>query len=327
MRLGVSVATALVLIGSTTFARAQTSPSMATAEGLFEEGRRLMSEGKVDEACPKFAESYRLDPGGGTALNVALCHEQQGRTATAWAEFNEALAWAIKDGRESRAKLAREHIATLEPLLRRVAVAPAAQARVPGLEIKIDGVVVGQAAWGVATPLDPGDHIIEATAPEYHPWRSTLTVKQGSGDVKVEVEIPALKRLPPRVEKPSPHPPPTPLAMSPGRRTAAYASIGVGAAGVALGSVFTIMALAKRSDSTSFCPSGDTSCKREGVRLNDLAIQYSWYSTAAFGVGIAGGLAGAYLLLAGSPKKAGAQALVVPILGASTAGVSIQRAF
>ena len=44
------------------------------AESLFREGKRLSSEKKFSEACPKFEESYRLDPGLGTLLNLATCH-------------------------------------------------------------------------------------------------------------------------------------------------------------------------------------------------------------------------------------------------------------
>src|SRR6185369_12155545 len=62
----------------------------AIAQSLFDEGRKLMNEKKFAEACPRLERSYKLDPAAGTLLNVAVCHEGLGRTATAWNEFREA---------------------------------------------------------------------------------------------------------------------------------------------------------------------------------------------------------------------------------------------
>src|SRR5215471_19286696 len=66
----------------------------AIAEALFRHGRELLDAGKVSEACEKFAASQRADPALGTLLNLAACHEREGRTATAWSEFTDAYAQA-----------------------------------------------------------------------------------------------------------------------------------------------------------------------------------------------------------------------------------------
>src|SRR5262249_28728261 len=72
-------------------ARAETSADdKALATVLFKEGRAMMARGDISLACPKFEESHRLDPSGGTILNLALCHEQQGLLARSWSELNEA---------------------------------------------------------------------------------------------------------------------------------------------------------------------------------------------------------------------------------------------
>ena len=69
------------------------SPAVtAMAEALFKEGKKLLAEQKVPEACRKFESSYRIDPAPGTLINLALCHEQEGKLATAWGEFNEYAA-------------------------------------------------------------------------------------------------------------------------------------------------------------------------------------------------------------------------------------------
>ncbi|HET7542512.1 MAG TPA: hypothetical protein VFK05_21730, partial [Polyangiaceae bacterium] len=110
----------------------------ALAESLFREGKRLSSERKFAEACPKFAESYKLDPGLGTLLNLAMCHESEGKPATAWAEFSEASSRAKREGDTDRAQLADEHVRALEPKLAHVTIALAPGASVPGLQLKFD---------------------------------------------------------------------------------------------------------------------------------------------------------------------------------------------
>src|ERR1041384_3389916 len=98
-----------------TFVHAEPSDADRTlAAALFREGKALMDKSDFTPACAKLEESERLDPGGGTLLNLALCHEKQGRAATAWGEFIEALGIARRDHRQARAELAEEHIAKLE---------------------------------------------------------------------------------------------------------------------------------------------------------------------------------------------------------------------
>src|SRR5688572_14074173 len=80
---------ACALAGSST-ASAQEANDKAAAEVLFEQGRSLLLEGKVDQACPKLAESLRLDRGIGTMLFLAECWQRLGKSASAWAQFREA---------------------------------------------------------------------------------------------------------------------------------------------------------------------------------------------------------------------------------------------
>ena len=56
----------------------------AAAEALFEAGRQAATRGDWTTACPKFAESQRLDPAPGTLLNLADCEEHLGHLASAW---------------------------------------------------------------------------------------------------------------------------------------------------------------------------------------------------------------------------------------------------
>ena len=82
------------------------------AENLFADGTARMEAGQFAEACPKLAESQRIAPAGGTILLLALCHEQEGRLASAWAELRAALAAARRAGRADRIVIASDHIAS-----------------------------------------------------------------------------------------------------------------------------------------------------------------------------------------------------------------------
>jgi hypothetical protein len=308
----------------TSSAQAQT-----TAETLFDEGRELMAKGDYARACPKLAESQRLDPGGGTILNLALCHEAQGKKATAWAEFKDAIAYAIRDGRQNRERMAREHVAKLEPTLNRISVKPAADARVPGLEIRVDGVAIGEAAWESPTPIDPGEHVVSAVAPGYREWTTTIKV-----DDKVDllpIAIPRLEEKPPEPVVTGPGTTIAPLPapkMSGARRGVIFAGYGIGVAGVAIGAIFGVLTVSKRSSSDRTCAT-DTTCDAQGVINNNAAIFDSWVSTAAFGVGLAGAAVGTFALLtapsAASPRQTGFR--FVPQVAPGSAGLTVVRPF
>ena len=101
--------TILAWMGKPGFALAEGPPAAQgapVAQALFEAARRLMEEGKFSEACPKLAESHRLDPAAGSLLNLAVCHEKEGKTATAWVEYNDLLGMTGSDDATERRQIA-----------------------------------------------------------------------------------------------------------------------------------------------------------------------------------------------------------------------------
>jgi hypothetical protein len=154
----------------------------AMAETLFEDAKKMMARGDYAAACPKLSESNRLDPGSGTLTALALCHEQEGKTATAWAEFIQVVSEAQQAGRTDREKFARQHLAALEPVLSRLTITVAPEtAQLSDLVVRRDQIAVGAAAWGVASPVDPGDHVVEALAPGKKSWSAHVSLN-ASGD-------------------------------------------------------------------------------------------------------------------------------------------------
>ncbi len=212
----VTWSSAALLLTAVTFATprlalAQSATEVALAETLYRQGRKLAAAGKFAEACPKFAESYRLDPGTGTLLNLASCNESLGKVATAWLEYNEALVQSRRDRMQSRIDYAEEHIAALAPKLSRLTITLASDADRAGLELRIDGVLVGVEALGAATPLDPGTHTIAVKATDKKPWSSSVEI--GAVADQQTLVIPALEPLPAAAPPP---PVVTPVVVNPG---------------------------------------------------------------------------------------------------------------
>jgi serine/threonine-protein kinase len=176
-----------------TLAAAQNMSDRAAADALFDEGKQLLKSGDIDHACLKFEGSLRLLDRLGARLNLADCHEQQRRTATAWAEFSEAASLGTKHG-DARAGYARQRADALAPRLvkLRIVVLPANQ--LPGLSVRRDALSLLPETFDSALPVDPGNYTIDASAPGYQMWSTTVEVKK-PGDV-VAVEIPRLVALP-----------------------------------------------------------------------------------------------------------------------------------
>lgn len=208
----------------------------ASASVLFQEGRRLMAEGRTAEACPKLEESQRLDPGGGTLLNLALCHELDGRLMRAWNEFKEAASVARRDGRRDRESEAESHISSIEPRLSRLTIVVPAGTRIEGLVVERDGHEVGPGAWSTGIPVDGGVHVVRATAPGREPFITIVEIGRESDHHTVEIPVlatPVVVVSQPRVASPAlplESPPPRTRTFTPSRLR--WAGIGSASAGV-----------------------------------------------------------------------------------------------
>jgi hypothetical protein len=180
---------AAAVCGVTTPVWAQSQSSIA--EALYQEGRQLMEAGRYAEACPKFAESQKLEPGMGTLLNLATCNEKLGKSATAWTQFSEAYSILTKETDEQRAAYAKERRDSLASALARITIQVPEASRTAGLIVSLDGVAVGSAAWGVAVPVDPGTHTIKADAPGYKSWEGKFEIAARANN---SVAVPALQK-------------------------------------------------------------------------------------------------------------------------------------
>lgn len=142
------------------------------------------------EAASKLQESQRLDPAVGTLLNLAECWVALGKTASAWSAYRDAASTAASAQQPDRERFALKRARALEGKLSYLTIQVPESVRAPGLTVTRDGVLLSDALWGTAVPVDPGTVRIVAEAPGRMPW----SVERVVGDRKdrVEVTIPLL---------------------------------------------------------------------------------------------------------------------------------------
>lgn len=296
-------------------ARAQTPEDRVTAAALFREGKALMDAGHIAEGCRKLEASRQLDPAPGTILNLAYCHEQEGKTATAMTEYDEAIALAKRDNRRDRVKFASAQMAALAPKLSRLTIAVPEASIIAELVISRDGSVVPRAAWNTAIPVDPGEHAIEASAKGRQGWSTKVTI--GKTADQQTVTVPLLEPLPAEPRPPPPEPPPPapstsappvattsapPAAPPPPpprahpRATLGYALGALGVFSIGIGSYFGVRALSKKSESDRTCPTA-TTCDGPGYSANQDAKTFADVSTITIALGVVGVGLGTYFVL------------------------------
>jgi hypothetical protein len=309
----------------------------ATATALFDEGRKLMAQHHYSDACPKLAESQRLAPSGGTLLNLAECYEHNGQTASAWAAWQGAAARANAAGKAGAEKSALARAAALEPSLARLTVAFAPGSDVSGIEVKRDGIPLDRGELGSALPIDPGSHVIEATAPKKKPWSISVSVAPRQTDARVTVALeddaqavaPAAPAPPTGAEAPASPAESTDTARSTTGKTQRIIGVVVGAAGIVglgVGTAFYFSAKSKNDEALQNCRTS-TLCSMKGLTLTSDARSAATAATVALVVGGAAVAAGVVVWLT-APRSHPASGLrLVPAVASSYGGLALDGAW
>ncbi|AKT43880.1 hypothetical protein [Chondromyces crocatus] len=291
-------ALALSLLVVPTPARGQTAMEQAAAETLFREARDLLQQGNITEACPKFAESNRLEPKLGTLLNLASCHEQQGKVASAWTEFNQAAAIAAAANQEGRAEFARTRASDLEGKLTRV-VFQAATGPAEGLSIQLGTQRLGAAALGSKIPIDPGVYPIEVMATGKQRWSTQIDVP--TEPTLIEVSIPPLADEAMSEKGTETSGGLSSLFTPAGRRTLSLVVAGVGLVGVGAGAYLGIRTFVQKGVIEDHCQG--LFCDQEGLEASRDARTSATLSTITFLAGGALLAGGAVLYLTAPPPS------------------------
>lgn len=310
-----AAATVCAVLAASHPAHAQDT-NIAVAETLFREGRALMAAGNFATACPKFEESNRVDPKLGTLLNLALCHEKSGRTASAWAEYAEAASLAARAGQPNREKVAREHAAALEPSLSHVIIDadPKSDA-----VVALDDQPIGPAAYRSPIPIDPGAHVLRATAPGATPFEQSFRVAQGAP--VATLKVPALAPAPAAAPVSTEAPPPAEGHRG-GLRKGGFIAGGAGLVLVGLGSYFGVRAFSDKNTAENEC--GATFCTPAGNSATSSMKTDETLSTVGVIAGLAAVGSGAYLVLSNRGETVGASGAVRMTFGLGGPGLKAQ---
>ena len=286
---------------------------VATAQILFDEGRKRMARHDYEGACPKLAESQRLSPAIGTEFNLADCWEHVGKLASAWGAFLEVADQTHRRGEAEREQAARARAGAIEPRLGRLSIDVTASRRIADLEVRRDGEVVRDALWSVAVPVDAGEHRVEVRAPGRRLWSAVVHTSDGQ---TASIAVPELLAAQPPVSltgapgsstEGSSQPAPTgpaagagvpgtaPAAESPDH-TAAFITLGASVVLAGVGVLGLIEHDAKVADynADSTCPPIDAATRP--AHCDDFVNAANTWKTAAVvgfvtsGIALAGGI-------------------------------------
>jgi hypothetical protein len=307
---GAAVAVAASLLSPAATAQTeQTEPTPAVT--AFKLGQMFVEERRYDAACPKFEESYRLDPRVNTLFHLANCWSLIGRLGAARTRFLEVADTADKAGQSDLAASARQHAASIEAKLPLLTIE--VKGMEPGLELSIDGAALGSAAWGTPVPLDPGKHTIEARAP--HRRARKLMLEMPRDPQNLTVAVPPLddESGKPGVEAAPAVTAPKSATGEPPRSGSINGAVlatgivfaGLGVAGIVIGTVSGLKVNAKNGDADAACPTGQ-GCSPAEIAAYHAAIADAKsarnLSLTAFSIGGAA-LLGSVVLIVSAPRE------------------------
>lgn len=300
----------------TSVARAEdaSAAETAAARALAVEGLKLAQANNCVDAVPKLERAEKLYHSAVVASRLGECYVSVGRLV----EGTEVLRKVLRepqpaDAPPGLAKAMDRAQRVLDTAKPRIAGLTIKVAAVADMRVKIDGNLLPSALLESEVPTDPGEHSVEATAPGF--LKASARISVGDGEKKsvtltLARDPNAVVTLAPAADKgaspPTTSPPvsaaaPTRAAaaepVAPGKRepnrTAAYVSLGIGAAGLAAGGVLGVLTMQSHQDLKDRCPNGR--CAQTEQEDLDAAKRLGNFSTIAFGVGGAGVVLGTVL--------------------------------
>jgi hypothetical protein len=321
-------------------AEEDSATEIAAARSLAVDGLKLAQAGKCEEAIPKLERSEKLHHSAIVLSRLGECQVSEGKLVEGTEMLRKVLREPLPANPSPAQSKAYERAQTvLDSAKPKIAGLTVSVSAPPGAELRltVDGLVVANTLVDSELPADPGDHVVEASAPGYLKASSRVTLSNAEKKtiaLKLEVDpnAPAPTPINPKPEaatvvaaqaptKAAAEPPsPLPEPAKPPNHTAAYVSWGVGLAGVGVGTAFGLMAMNAKHD----LPCQGNSCPPSSSGDIDSAKQKGNISTIAFAAGGAGLVLGTVLYFTAGKGSSEPSASAPPARG--FAGLQRSRA-
>jgi hypothetical protein len=290
---------------------------IAAARTLGIEGIKLADDGDCAGAIEKLQRAEDLYHAPTILGRLGECQVNIGKIVLGTENLNkvarEELGPKAPEAFKAAQVRAKGVLDAALPRIAKLTVTVAGAAADVKVTVKIDGVEISAAMLGVARPTDPGTRKVEASAPGYLTSTDTATLPEGgAGTVALKLVVDPNAKTAETTPKDKPTVE-APKAIAPSgsgsSNTGGWVVVGIGAAGIAVGSVFGVMALGKKSTLDTHCVS--KLCPASSSSDIDSLKSTATISTIGFAVGILGvGIGAAMLLSSGSaeaspPPKSG----------------------
>ena len=312
-----SLPLAMLTSAPSAFAQAASSEDIAQARQLGQQAQTAFDAGNYAESEKLWAAAAKLYAAAPTlTLGLARTQAKLGKVVAAQENYNKIIrevgnATAPPPAFAAALESAKTEIIAVSAKVASVTISvegPTAPS------VTIDGQPVNAAALGLKRPVDPGQHLVKATAEGFKPAEMPFTVADG-GNAAAALKME--KGENPVVGTPggTTEPPGADTGGKSSNKTLALVAFGVGGAGLVVGAITGILAIGKASDLDEKCK--DKNCPPTEQDSVDSYKSMGTISTIGFIVAGIGGATGLVLLLtspkSGSGSAGGSRYATVPV--------------
>jgi hypothetical protein len=310
---------------------AQPAADRATARQLGQDGQTALDAKDYTAAEDHFRRADALFHAPTLLLGYARAEAGLGKVVNASEAYNRIIREGVSPGAPDAfvkaVEAAKNESAAVEARLASVTVVVSGP---DNPTVVLDDQPLPVAALGVKRPVDPGTHVVKATADGWEPAETTFdVVDAGSANATLAMKRSAVASVSPvashppaligAVNVPAGAVPETDRVPATGgggaQTTVGWVGIVVGGVGIATGAVAGVLAIGKHSTLASECPAD---CKQSDI---DSYHAIGAISTVGF---IAGGVlagAGLVLILTAPPRTSSpAATTVTPYIGFGSFG-------